>query len=206
MPRITRMVASVPVQLLAGAILAAVWGFFAFAHLGKFLDGGNASLLVFAMAESLIAAFFLLRTQPKTVTGNPLEWVIALLGTLLPLFLRPSSVTLAAVAEWGLILGATMQILGVFSLNRSFALVPALRELKTRGMYRFVRHPLYSSYLVTLSSYVLVNFSPVNLLICIGTIGLLILRIHFEERLLGATPEYRAYQSSTRWRLIPFVF
>lgn len=206
MSPIHRIATSVPMQIITGAVLTMIWGLFAVAHLKGFLNTGKLALPIYALAETLIAVFFLLRTTPKTVAANPLEWLIALLGTFLPLFLRPASNTLLAVAEFGLILGATLQILGVLSLNRSFALVPALRELKTDGMYRFVRHPIYASYVISFSCYMLANFSVANFLIAIGSISLLGLRIYFEERHLSLAAEYRAYQQLTKWRLIPFVF
>ncbi|NMG74362.1 methyltransferase family protein [Aromatoleum diolicum] len=206
MTRIPQIIASARMQILTGAILSALWVFFAIAHLVTFKLTGKASLLVFGVAETLIAVFFLLRTQPKTFTSSPREWVIAVLGTFLPLLLRPTPDTPVTVAEWGLMLGSAMQIAGVLSLNRSLALVPALRELKTAGMYRLVRHPIYFSYLISFSFYLAANVSIQNLLIVIASLGLLLARVYFEERLLGQTAEYRAYQSRVRWRLIPFVF
>ncbi|QTQ36185.1 Phospholipid methyltransferase family protein [Aromatoleum petrolei] len=206
MPRIPQMIASPRAQIFTGVILSALWGFFAAAHLVTFNLNGKASLLVFGVAETLIAAFFLLRTEPKSFTNNPHEWVVAVLGTFLPLLLRPTSDTPVPFAEWGVLLGSTMQIAAVLSLNRSLALVPALRELKTAGMYRFVRHPIYASYLFNFCFYLAANFSSPNLLIVAVSLTLLLARVYFEERHLAQTPEYRAYRSRVRWRLIPFVF
>lgn len=206
MTRIHQFIASARMQLLTGAVLSILWAFFATAHLAIFQTTGKASLLAFGIAETVVAVFLLLRTQPKTFTMNPHEWIVAVLGTFLPLLLRPTAGAPLPIAEWGLILGSAMQIAGVLSLNRSLALVPALRELKTTGMYRVVRHPIYFSYLITFSFYVTANFSMRNLLIVAASLGLLLARVYFEERLLAQTAEYRAYQSRCRWRLIPFVF
>ena len=174
-------------QSITGAALCALW-------------------LLFAIAETIIAVFFLLRTQPKTFTTRPSEWIVAVAGTFLPLLLRPTTDTPVPIAEWGLMLGSALQIAGVLSLNRSLAIVPALRELKTRGMYSLVRHPIYTSYVITFSFYLAANFSIRNLLLVLASVSLLIARVYFEERHLGLTPEYRAYQSRVKWRLIPFVF
>lgn len=206
MPPLHQLIASARMQLFTGAALSALWVFFAIAHLYTFRITGKASLLVFCVAETLIAVFFLLRTRPKTFTMNPHEWVIAALGTFLPLLLRPTSDTQVPFAEWGLMLGSTMQIAGVLSLNRSFAIVPALRQLKTTGMYRVVRHPIYFSYLITFSFYLAANLSTRNLLILLISLSLLVARVYFEERHLGQTAEYQAYRSRVKWRLIPFVF
>ncbi|BAL26407.1 isoprenylcysteine carboxylmethyltransferase family protein [Azoarcus sp. KH32C] len=206
MSRIHEIIASARTQIFTGTFLAALWVFFAIAHLVTFNLTGKASLLVFSTAETLIAVFFLLRTPPRTFTSSPHEWVVAVLGTFLPLLLRPTADSPVPAAEWGLVVGSAMQIAGVLSLNRSLALVPALRELKTAGMYRLVRHPIYFSYLISFSFYLAANYSPRNLLIVTASLCLLLARVYFEERLLGQTAEYRAYQSRVRWRLIPFVF
>ncbi|AYH45627.1 methyltransferase [Azoarcus sp. DN11] len=206
MTRISQIIASPRMQLVSGISLAALWLVFAVAHLTTFKLTGKVSLLTFALAETLIAGFFLLRPPPRTVTTNPPELAAAALGTFLPLLLRPTTDTPLPFSELGLMAGSGFLIAGVLSLNRSFALIPALRELKTEGMYRLVRHPIYLSYLITYSCYLTANFSVENLAIVCGSALLLLTRVHFEERHLAKTPEYRAYQARVRWRLIPLVF
>lgn len=206
MTRTHEYIASAPMQLFTGAALSALWILFAIAHIVTFRATGKVSLLVFGVAETLVAIFFLLRTQPKSFTTRPHEWLIAVTGTFLPLLVRPTTDTPLPAVEWGLVLGAAMQTAGMLSLNRSFALVPALRELKTEGMYRLVRHPIYLSYLITHACYLAANFSIHNLLIISGSISLMLTRIHFEERHLSLASDYRAYQNRVPWRLIPFVF
>ncbi|NMG43061.1 isoprenylcysteine carboxylmethyltransferase family protein [Aromatoleum toluvorans] len=206
MKPLEKTAASAHLHRASGVILSILWALFAIAHFNGFHLTGRTSLLMFGLAETAIGVFFLLRTQPKSCTTRPHEWVTALAGTFLPLFLRPTTDTPIAIADWCLVLGSTVQIVGVLSLNRSFALVPALRELKTHGMYRFVRHPIYFSYLINYTSYLTANFSAENLLIILGSIGFLVARVFFEERHLSQTPEYRAYQDRVRWRLLPYVF
>lgn len=192
-------------QLLIGALLSALWLLFAIAHSSTYLSTGKVSLVMFAVAETAIAIFFLIRSPAKTFTARPLEWIVAISATFLPLLLRPTTDT-PTFAEWGLMLGSILQIAGVLSLNRSFALIPALRTVRTTGMYRCVRHPIYFSYLISFSCYVAGNFTSLNLAILLVSSSLLVARIHFEERHLGLTAEYRAYQGRVKWRLIPFVF
>jgi protein-S-isoprenylcysteine O-methyltransferase Ste14 len=92
------------------------------------------------------------------------------------------------------------------SLNRSFAIVPANREIKTAGMYRFVRHPLYASYLVMLTSYVLANTTFENVLVFAFVMGCMFIRMFREEKHLALDAEYRNYMRKVRYRLIPFIF
>jgi protein-S-isoprenylcysteine O-methyltransferase Ste14 len=200
------LLASPRTHVLGSIALAALWLLFATSHLIGFSSTGRPGLLLFAIAETLIALFFIFRTPPRSFASGPVEWMVAVAGTFLPLLLRPTAETPPAFAEWGLMLGSALQIAGVLSLNRSFAIVPALRELKTGGMYAIVRHPIYLSYVISSSCYLVANFSLANLVIVAATLGLLLVRVHFEERHLSQTPEYRAYRGRVRWRLLPFVY
>lgn len=206
MTRIAGIIGSPLAHLACGAALAIVWLMFAAAHLVAFTLTGKASLLLFCIAETLVAGLLLIRTQPRSFTRRPHEWVIAIVGTALPLLFRPTATAGFSGADWGVMIGASIQIFGSLSLNRSFAIVPALREIKTSGMYRVVRHPIYASYVITFFSYLAANFSAHNLVVCGTSILLLLARVHFEERHLCAQAEYRAYRDRVRWRLIPFVY
>jgi protein-S-isoprenylcysteine O-methyltransferase Ste14 len=102
--------------------------------------------------------------------------------------------------------GAAIQVLGLISLNRSFAIVAAKRVIKTAWMYRVVRHPIYASYCLTFTGYVLANTSPANVTIYAISIVFLIARIFREEAHLSLDPLYREYMQSVRYRLVPFIF
>ena len=83
--------------------LAALWLLFATAHVLTFNATGRPSLLLFAIAETLIALFFIIRTPPRSLASRPAEWAVAVFGTFLALLLRPTAGTPPAIAEWGLI-------------------------------------------------------------------------------------------------------
>jgi protein-S-isoprenylcysteine O-methyltransferase Ste14 len=70
-------------------------------------------------------------------------------------------------------------------------------------MYQFVRHPLYFAYTVSFLGYLLNHFTQHNLVVYGVMIGMFILRIIAEERLLSRTPEYREYMQKVPFRLIP---
>ncbi|MGH8476208.1 MAG: hypothetical protein ACRER2_10640, partial [Methylococcales bacterium] len=153
------------VNLYSGFALAFLWVLFAYAHLFGFIKTREYSLLLFWISEALVVAFFIFRSQPKTVSMNPLDWIVAIGGTFAPLCFRPAPWGILPLAGILIIAGAIIQILSVISLNRSFALVAAKREIKTRWMYRIVRHPLYASYCLTFVGYVLKYTTPANSLI-----------------------------------------
>lgn len=190
----------------SGVFLATVWGTFAYIHIVAFQKTGEISLLMFCLSETLTAAFYIFRSEPKTVSILPLDWLVAIGGTIAPLFLRPAPWGVLPMASIAISAGTAIQILGLISLNRSFALVAAKREIKTAWMYRIVRHPIYASYCLTYAGYILSNTTLSNLIIYILATGLLCARIFREEQHLALDPLYREYMQGVRYRLIPYVF
>ncbi len=123
------------------------------------------------------------------------------------MFFRPvpgvgSSIT-AELLEVG---GAVVLWGGILSLNRSFGIAPENRGVKTSGMYRVVRHPMYLGYILMYAGFVLGNFSFPNILILSATVSFLVLRLEAEERILRGDATYQVYVAKTRWKLIPLIF
>ncbi len=193
-------------QLLIGALMACAWIYFAVIHVSAFDASGNWSYLIFCSTETLAALLFLVRSQPVSVSPDLRDWALAFGATIAPFLFMPSGQALLAGASWIIVAGALLQLSGMVSLNRSLGLVPALRKLKTGGMYRLVRHPLYLSYFVTFSGYLLANVSLRNLLVWVLTMALLVVRIGREEAHLCMDSDYRAYMARVKFRVLPFVF
>lgn len=187
-------------------LLAAFFGCFAYAHFSKFQETREWALLLVVISETLTAGFFIFRSNPKTVSLAPSDWLVAIAGSFAPLFLRPATWGMFPPASIAIALGTMLQIISLLSLNRSFALVAAKREIKTAWMYRIVRHPLYASYFLVFGGYVLVHTTLANLLVYAITMGFLCVRIFREERHLALDPAYRAYMLEVRHRLVPFMF
>lgn len=194
------------VNLLVGFAMASLWGLFAYRHILAFQLTGEWVYLVISFSETLSAALFVFRSAPVTVSTDPLDWFFALAGTFVPLLFLPSSWGLLPAAKHLIVLGTALQIFGLLSLNRSYALVAAKRTIKTKGMYRFVRHPLYASYLVLLTGYILSNTTWWNLLLFLMSLGFLFVRLVREEKHLAVDPVYAEYAKRVRFRVIPYVF
>lgn len=193
-------------RLLVGMILACAWVMFAAVHVRAYMASGTLDYLVFFLSESFTALMFLLRASPSSVSPHPGDWALAVAGTAAPLLFAPSAVVLLPGAAVLVFAGAVFQLAGLLSLNRSIGLVPARRELKTGGSFRLVRHPLYASYLLMFTGYLLTNASAANLLVYCALLALLLARIVREEHHLGREADYRAYMARVKYRVIPFVF
>ena len=73
----------------------------------------------------------------------------------------------------------------------------------TSGPYRFVRNPMYLSYILADIGYNLQEWNFVTLLLVLVGWMSLVYRIHAEERVLSQHPEWSAYAVLVRYRLFP---
>lgn len=190
----------------ASALLAVIWATFAYRHVNAFDETGEAALLLFCISESVQAALFLARWQPVTVSVHPFDWLVAICGTFGPFFFVPLVSDAPPAASVLVTAGVILQIVGLASLNRSFGIVPARRRIRTGGLYRLVRHPMYASYFVLLTGYVAANASAWNGIVCMFTLACLVLRMFREEHHLRADPAYVRYMERVRYRVVPLLF
>ncbi|WP_426318579.1 methyltransferase family protein [Pseudoduganella sp. R-43] len=202
----TPILASRTVSVLATAALASVWLLFSVAHARAFNATGDWAYLLFVASETLVAALFMLRSEPAAVSHSPLDWALAIASTGAPFFFAPSGEGLLPAARALIVAGVLLQICGLLSLNRSFGLVAARRQIKTTGLYRWIRHPLYASYLLSYVGYVLSNSSLGNAVTCLLASMLLLARLVREERFLSRDSEYLLYMRRVKYRILPMVF
>jgi protein-S-isoprenylcysteine O-methyltransferase Ste14 len=195
--------------LLFAAPLTTVWLLFGIANLEKSIVERSPVGLGATLLELVVAALFLLRRQPLVVSRSPLAWLAAGIGTFGMLGARPSYAPVLGLGPlfFGLqLLGASLAAISLGALGRSFGVVAANRGIRTHGMYRVVRHPLYASYVVTELGYVLENPSVANAFLLLIVMSFQVVRIRAEERCLLGDPEYVAYRERVRWRVLPFVW
>jgi protein-S-isoprenylcysteine O-methyltransferase Ste14 len=111
----------------------------------------------------------------------------------------PQIRTPCAVAALALgIIGPAISTWGVLSLGRSFGIFVSVRDVVTRGPYRYVRHPIYLGYACIWTGLVLLNLSVAIFLIVPVHVLLFIYRARLEEaRLCDSSAEYREYMRRT---------
>ena len=153
----------------------------------------------------------LIRRAPKRVTPNPWYWLLAFVASywlvFIIFFLQRGN---ALVANWITnslaILGLVVMLWARISLGRNIGLVPAQRELVHSGAYAFMRHPVYTAFLLTSTAFVLRAYSPLNVLLMgLGVFWFIPVKSLVEENFLRADPQYAAYMQQVRARWIPFV-
>lgn len=183
--------------------MAAGWMVFAVSYLDRVFTGGRLVDLGLFLFVTLTAALFLVR-HPARRSGTLWEALVAFVGTFLPMIvLRPAPGAMPGVGEAVQVMALTGMLAAMISLGWSFGITPTDRGLRTTGLYRWVRHPLYAAELCFIAGYLLANLAWRNLIGLIAIAVIQIVRIAREERILDG---YAGYAEQVRYRLVPFVW
>lgn len=169
----------------------------------------NAQAILLVVSETLGIALILARRPSKLVSTRPVDWTLSLAAVILPLLVAPAAggtPVLANVATALMLIGLSVQIAAKLSLWRSFGVVPANHGVKTGGLYRIVRHPMYVGYVITHIGFILGFPLLHNVVLYLVTFALQIARLLREEAILRQDPAYRSYAARVRFRLVPGVF
>lgn len=107
------------------------------------------------------------------------------------------------------LMGAAFGVGGFWVLGRNRTVYPEPRpgsQLVRHGIYRYVRHPLYSSVMLLAVAWGFWRHSLTALTVTLVLILFLALKARNEEkRLLQRFPDYAAYRKTTR-RFLPWLF
>lgn len=172
------------------------------AHLEAALAGSLVSLL-FGVQHLAIFVLTLLHRPATDQSSSRADLLLAWVGTLLPLAMRPGTEN---VSNLGLILiipGSVFATAAILSLGRSFGMEPAHRGIQMRWCYRVVRHPIYAAYLLIVGGFLLSYTSWWNGFVAVIWLTVQITRIRREEALLSQDEQYQRYTQQVRWRLVP---
>lgn len=182
--------------------------FFLYRHVLAYAQGASFSIFLYIFMESTVIVLFIFRRKAIVRTAEFKPILYALAGTFTPLLFNPiGGVTLFYYLGISLLIsGCIFSILSYFSLNRSMGISPAMRVIKTTGLYNYIRHPMYASYFFIHVGYLILWFNVWNLVLVVFTVYFQINRSFFEEALLMQSEQYRAYKEKVPWRFIPKVF
>jgi protein-S-isoprenylcysteine O-methyltransferase Ste14 len=197
------------IRISMNLIGAAGAAFFAEATLRAYLQTHRPLGVVFFAEQMWVVVAYLIRRPARTVSRRWGDWLLAFGGTFGGVLFRPVGVH----PQWGITTGLAFQLVGLaicvasfLTLGRSFGFVAADRGLVQRGPYAVVRHPIYASYFLLQSGYVLQSISLQNVLVMVFASGCNVGRAIVEDRVLATNGEYSAYRSQVRWRLLPGVW
>ena len=164
---------------------------------------------IYVLQHFIVLGIALTRPQPKLRDYSVASSVAVGIAYAYPyaqvIYLRwsPGQVTWPAAGLVMVTLAAGLSLVSLLAMGRFFGVRPALRGLVTRGPYKFVRHPMYLSYVLADIGYNLQEWNFVTLLLVLIGWASLIYRIRAEERVLSQHAEWPAYVALVRYRLLP---
>ncbi|MGE3178536.1 MAG: isoprenylcysteine carboxylmethyltransferase family protein [Vicinamibacterales bacterium] len=177
--------------------------------LNDFLETHRVTGLLLLVSESLVVVFTVFRRRAQVVDRTVLAAFVTAVSLVGPPMMRTgtSAAWLPDVATAILsTVGLCLVIAGKLTLGRSFGLVPANRGVVAQGPYGFMRHPIYTGYLVTHVGFIAAHPTVWNISLILVSDAALVIRALLEERVLGQDEQYRAYCARVTWHLLPGVF
>lgn len=134
--------------------------------------------------------------------------LVSIQALLFVLFVFWEAWSLGGLPRWGRFMGMSVTIMGCFiiilamvQLNQNLSPFPTPKvqsQLVTKGLYRYVRHPIYTGILLVMIGYGFFSAQISRLLIAGITYILFYVKSDYEEKLLlQKFPEYVSYMKRT---------
>lgn len=117
----------------------------------------------------------------------------------------PTALTVACGATT--VVGLAVMVIGATGLGRGLTATPLPNDhaqLRTGGLYRYVRHPIYSGLMLTMASITVVAGSGLRLLALAALVVLLNVKARWEETRLARRFEGYAEYAAHTPRFVPF--
>jgi protein-S-isoprenylcysteine O-methyltransferase Ste14 len=94
--------------------------------------------------------------------------------------------------------GAALNATGVLTLRRGYTIMSEARVFIRRGIYRWIRHPMYASHFVIYLGYTLLHFHAATVVLYFAFVAGQTLRARIEEgKMTAVFPEYAEYKRTT---------
>ncbi|MCL2591449.1 MAG: isoprenylcysteine carboxylmethyltransferase family protein [Betaproteobacteria bacterium] len=165
---------------------------------------------VFILHNIVICLCFLLRTPARAIQTAMSHQAVAVCAFYSGVFFMGPPITEPALllefSWWTILLGTGIGILSLVQLGKSFGVLIAIREVRTTGLYGWVRHPMYLSDIVMRLGYLLSHPAWPTVALFVASSACYVVRAMLEERFLASQDEaYAAYMKRVRYRFIPGV-
>lgn len=157
----------------------------------------------------LMGVLSLVRVPPQSAMVNIRSIMATAAMMVAPLLMRPGLASTGWLADGAIVvelIGIVFTQVSRLYLGRRFGLLPANRGIVSSGPFRWMRHPIYSGWLVLTIGFLMAYPNVRNFAMFALSLPFLVWRISLEEEHLVQDPEYRAYLEKTPYRLLPGIY
>lgn len=185
-----------------------VWLCSDLARLGGPISTGEATLEAVVSSGAVAWLALCVAIRPPIVPNWPrpgtLAAVIASVVALpIGLLLTPVAPESSRVGDVLLIASAGLLAWSAASLGHRFTLFPTAINLQCSGPYRFVRHPMYTSYMIGSAGIVLHIAHPIMIVAALIEAASLQVRATAEDQVLASLPGHSQYRVRTQGKFLP---
>lgn len=190
--------------------VAGVWLFRGYLIYLDYRERPSAGQILLMAMLGLLVVFYVFRRRSIDVATDLRSVLLAHLGTWLPFALGTECppavpVEFLPVCTYLMTFSLAVSLMGFVSLGRSWGILPANRGVQRHGLYRFIRHPIYASYIAFDIPFLLTFACPLNAALVVAIAVIHYSRARLEEKVLSRDPEYAEYMTKTRYMLLPWV-
>ena len=165
---------------------------------------------VFIAHNVILCLCFLLRSPAKAIQISVSHQAIAVCAFYSGAFfmgpVATQSPLLLELSWWFIFIGMVIGILSLVQLGKSFGVLIAVREVRTTGLYAYMRHPMYLSDIVMRLGYLCSHPSWLTAALFLASSACYVVRAMLEERFLADQDHaYADYMQRVRYRFIPGI-
>ncbi len=137
--------------------------------------------------RDILFCFYFLRRENTQVVEKSIVKNIAYLSMFLPLLyfgLATENILFIEIGFFLTIIGFLISTLALIDLGSSIGISPAKRTKISSGIYKYLKHPMYTGYIITEFGMVLINI--LNLPVFVVSVVLYMYRAKIENRILNS--------------------
>jgi protein-S-isoprenylcysteine O-methyltransferase Ste14 len=188
--------------------------FFCFGYLYcviEFISTNNYAMIIlmipFIIVELLSAGLLMINKRPSYGANSINEIIIPVIAAMWPVIvaqiMQPHLIhghpNILAIGVIGLIVVYILELAALLSIRHAFSILPEARLIVNSGIYRYIRHPLYSLYIIWAGINLLITWNVSYFFVgMLPLIVFLTIRARIEERkLASALAGYKDYKENT---------
>jgi len=163
----------------------------------------------FIIHNIILVSVVLVRSEFKAIDKNWWHQLIAFIAFFSGAFFmgQPQTSTnlTEVISQIVIMVSNILGLITLLNLGKSFGVMISYRNVKTKGLYSYVRHPMYGTDILLRIGFLISHFTWYTIIAFVLSTACYIYRAILEERFLRQQPEYELYMQKVKYRFIPLL-